>query len=227
MFAQLPSRCPLCQMVARGGLLCPGCEADIFEARQQQALCITCGLVLSAKEQHRSCPSNTDLDALICAMDYQFPGQSLIQMYKEGKQLALARLLGDLMVRAAQPVIDKLLPDVWIPVPASLIRLQHTGFSPAQQLAKAVAARTGVPCRLDWLGQSYEGAPQKTLSRIERVRAVKGRFRADLAVRGLCVGLVDDVVTTSSTVTEAARALKAAGARQVIVLAAARTPQCA
>ncbi|MCD8504074.1 MAG: ComF family protein [Burkholderiaceae bacterium] len=224
LLRKMPSRCPLCQMAARGGHLCAGCEADIFDARQRRSLCRACGAELSISALCGNCVRGAAIDALACAIDYQFTGQLLIQMYKEGGQLALANLLGDLMVRAAKPLFDELKPDAWVPIPASAARLGHTGFSPAQQLARVVASLTATPCRLEWLAQVRDGSPQKTLGRFERLNAVKGRFVANAAVAGLCIGLVDDVVTTSSTVAEAARTLKAAGAKRVIVLAAARTP---
>ena len=224
LIKQFPSRCPLCQMRGLGGLLCAGCEADTFAVRQARALCATCAADLPDHGKCDVCTSDTPLNALVCAMDYQFPGQLLIQLYKEGNQLALARVLADSMVRAAGPLLDEQPPDIWVPIPASLARLQRNGFSPAAQLARAVAGLTGVPCRLDGLVQVRASAPQKTLNRAERALAVKGRLKAGSIVRGLRVGVIDDVVTTTSTVTEAARVLKAAGAREVIVLAAARTP---
>jgi len=226
--ARLPSRCPLCQMQALGGLLCAGCDADTYGARQRRAICLTCALDLSGNNQCSRCrlgEQESHISALVCAFDYRFTGKSLIQMYKEGKQLALARLLGDLMVRAAQPVLQTRPPDAWVPVPASVARLGRNGFSPSQQLAQAVASKTGIACRLDWLRQVRENTPQKTLSLAQREHAVKNRFVANLAVSGCTVGLIDDVVTTASTVIEAARVLKTAGASQVIVLASARTPQ--
>lgn len=211
-------------MAARGGLLCAGCEAETFGVRQRRSLCRTCGADLPSSGSCGACAHGIELETLICAIDYQFTGQLLIQMYKEGKQLALANLLGDLMVRAAKPLINDLRPDAWVPIPASAARLQHTGFSPAQQLARVVARSTATPCQLDWLIQIRDSKPQKTLSRLDRLQAVKGRFAANTAVAGRCIGVIDDVVTTSSTVAEAARTLKAVGARRVVVLAAARTP---
>jgi ComF family protein len=222
---RLPSRCPLCQMAARGGLLCDGCDGDTFQARQCRALCATCALDLPAAGPCPVCRPDPELAALVCAFDYAFAGQALINMYKEGRQLALARLLGEQMVRAIEPVLNLHHLDAWVPIPASHARLSRNGFSPAQQLARVVAAHTAIPSRLDWLKQIRDGIPQKTLSRRQRAIAAQGRFEADLAVSGRSIGIVDDVVTTASTVVAAAKALKAAGATRVIVLAAARTPQ--
>lgn len=210
-------------MAAYGGLLCAGCEADTFGARQKRSLCLKCGADVLSLESC-VCAQPNELDAVVCAIDYQFTGQLLIQMYKEGKQLALASLLGDMMVRAAQPVVDRFQPDAWVPIPASKARLLRTGYSPAQQLARAVAKATSTPSRLDWLRLIRDGVPQKTLNRFERARSVRGQFGANRAVSGRCIGLIDDVVTTTSTAAEAARTLKAAGASQVFLLAAARTP---
>jgi predicted amidophosphoribosyltransferase len=158
-------------------------------------------------------------------LDYDFVAESLIHMYKECRQIALARLFGALMVRAGEPLLQQYQPIAWVPVPASAQRLRTNGFSPAQQIAQAVARRTGIACRVDWLRLTREGQAQKTLNRDQRVQAMIGRFAADPAVYGRCVGLIDDVITTGSTVAAAASAFKAAGARSVVVLAAARTPQ--
>lgn len=225
--SNFPSRCPLCQMAARGGRLCAGCEVDTFGARRARRLCSTCAADLPADGHCGACANGTPVAALVCAVDYQFPGQLLIQLYKEGKQLALARVLADLMVRAANPLLGRHCPDLWVPIPASRARLTRNGFSPAEQLASAVAALTAVPCRLNALVQVRDVgdlSPQKSLNRVQRTIAVKGRFKASPMVRGLKVGVIDDVVTTASTAIEAAHALKAAGATEVIVLAAARTP---
>lgn len=224
---RIPSRCPLCQLSARGGHMCSGCTADFFSARQARCLCLKCGC--NTELGQRTCAAcqlaPTSIDALICAVDYDFGGKSLIQMYKQHKQLALANLLGALMVQAYDRWRRYYRVAAWVPIPASNARLTRNGYSPAQQLARVVAKRTNTPWRLDWLTQTREHPPQKTLKRSERIEAVQGRFVASPAVRGVCVGLVDDVVTTTSTVRAAADALKAAGAQPVVVLAAARTLQ--
>lgn len=221
----LPTRCPLCLTASAGGMLCAGCDADTFGARQSRSLCPTCALDMVAANTCLDCKHGTEIAALVCAVDFVFAGQLLLRMYKEGRQLALARPIARMMVRAATPALAARWPHAWVPLPASLARLKRNGFSPAQQLAREVAAQTAIPCRLDWLGQAYESPPQKTLNRRERMRAVKGRFVADPAVAGLRIGLIDDVVTTASTVSAAAAAFRAAGANSVVVLAAARTPR--
>jgi len=223
---RLPSACPLCRLAARGGHLCEGCEADFFTARQHRALCDRCASDLPEDSSCSVCRSNDHwpLQAVASAMDYELGGQMLIRRYKELGQLALARLLARLMAAAAAPMLQTHQPIAWVPVPASEQRLNRTGFSPAQQLASLVARQTGLPCRLDWLTQFEPVAAQKTLSRMARQAAVQGRFVAMGVPVGCTVGLVDDVMTTGSTLQAAAVALKAAGANRVIAVVAARTP---
>lgn len=222
----LPSACPLCRMAARGGHLCDGCEADFFTTRQHRALCTRCASDLLEDLSCSVCQANVDrpLQAVVSALDYDLGGQMLIRRYKEGGQLALARLLARLMAAAATPMLQVHQPIAWVPVPASERRLSRKGFSPAQQLASLVARQTGLPCRLDWLTQFEPVAAQKTLSRMGRQAAVQGRFVAMDVPVGCTVGLVDDVMTTGSTLHAAAIALKAAGANRVIAVVAARTP---
>jgi ComF family protein len=227
---QFPSICPLCQLAARAGQLCAGCHAQWFRQRQARVLCRTCGLDLdgASASEVRCHPCQAEpvpLRAMVCALDYDGGGRALIEMYKTQKQLALAGLLGALMAKAVQAELRHGCPSAWVPIPASRERLKRNGFSPAQQLARAVATRTGIAWRLDWLSQPAERAPQKLLTRRERQLAVQGQFIASAAVQGQCVGLIDDVVTTGSTVFAAAHALKAAGADAVVVLAAARAPR--
>lgn len=211
-------------MPSVGGHLCEGCEADFFWQRQQRPTCDRCANDLTDIGSCQRCLPERSVDAMACALDYAFAGQLLITRYKQLGQLALARLLARLMAKAAQPLLQQHQPIVWIPIPASTQRLMHTGFSPAQQLARLVAEQTAIPYSLDWLNQHDPLAPQKTLGRAARARAVDGRFFAAELPAGCTVGLIDDVVTTGSTLSAAARALKQAGAGQVVAIVAARTP---
>ena len=110
-----------------------------------------------------------------------------------------------------------------VPVPLHPRRLRARGFNPACVLARALARERGI--RLDPVAlRRVRDTPSQTgLDRRARRRNVRGAFVARSRVPPR-VWLVDDVVTTGSTLGEAARALHRAGARSVVGICAARTP---
>lgn len=110
-----------------------------------------------------------------------------------------------------------------VPVPLHPRKLRARGFNPALTLARQIARARGLCVRPCALERVRDTPSQTGLSRVARRRNVRGAFRARQRLRGT-LWLVDDVVTTGATLTEAARALRRAGAFRVVALCAARTP---
>lgn len=115
--------------------------------------------------------------------------------------------------------------DVVVPVPLSRMRLAWRRFNQSAVLAAEVARLSGLPYRPLALVRTRRTRPQPGLTRSERQANVRAAFAVPkpwkTAIDGRAVILVDDVITTGATVTACARALKAAGARRVDVLALA------
>jgi predicted amidophosphoribosyltransferase len=109
--------------------------------------------------------------------------------------------------------------DVVTWAPTSRARRHDRGFDPAELLARAVARRL----RARGVGtlDRRPGPPQTGLAADARRRGP--RYVARRGVPGRVL-LVDDVATTGATLAAAASALRAAGAREVLALTAARTP---
>jgi len=114
-------------------------------------------------------------------------------------------------------------PALVVPVPLHARRLRERGFSPAALLAKACAREAHAPFAPVLLARLRDTPSQTGLSRGARRRNVAGAFvaRAEAPPR---VWLVDDVVTTGSTLSEAARALRRAGACEVVGVCLAHRP---
>jgi ComF family protein len=110
-----------------------------------------------------------------------------------------------------------------VPVPLHPRRLRQRGFSPAGLLARAVARQAGLPCNPVALRRLRDTPSQTGLDRRARRRNVRGAFEPRCAVPAR-VWLVDDVATTGATLAECARALRRAGAEQVLGVCAAHTP---
>jgi predicted amidophosphoribosyltransferase len=99
------------------------------------------------------------------------------------------------------------------------------GTNPPATMAKFIGHELGLPALPKALRRRNSG-PQKGLSRSARFRNMKNemRTRAGYHLGAFRVLLIDDILTTGATCSEAARALKKAGAAEVTVLVVGRTP---
>jgi len=145
-----------------------------------------------------------------------------IHALKYGKRLALADPLGTALanVVSGDPILRA--ADVLVPVPLHPGRWSERGFNQAEELGRVAARRTAIPLRR-LVVRVRPTAPQTELDEEERRRNVRDAFAVSGAAAGLRVLLVDDVVTTGSTLRECARALRRAGARDVYAAVVART----
>ena len=112
--------------------------------------------------------------------------------------------------------------DALVPVPTTRRRLQQRGFNQARLLAEHLGEIWGMPV-LPALSRKDEHTAQMKLSAESRRSNLADCMRSDASVSGKRILLVDDVLTTGSTASEAARALLAAGACHVSLVTAAKT----
>jgi ComF family protein len=159
-------------------------------------------------------------DATVRVGAYAHPLKSIILRCKYQRQPELASVLGRLLRErlAIAPWVD--LVDEIIPVPLHWTRRLRRGFNQAELVAREVASAVDRPLR-QRLRRTRPTEPQSRLAASERRKAVRGAFE----VRGTgaaplkhrTVLLVDDVMTSGTTVAECARILKKAGTRAVYV----------
>lgn len=109
---------------------------------------------------------------------------------------------------------------VIIPIPASKKRYRERGYTQTELIARALSSETGVP--IDTVSLSRDDRPsQARIQKNERKNNISMAFTSSGGARGKCVVLVDDVVESGATLTDARRALLAAGAKDVIAFAVA------
>ena len=126
----------------------------------------------------------------------------------------LSGLLAEMPVPEAQIII---------PVPPDIKRLKARGFNHSSLIARELSKRLSIALELDGLIKVKSTAQQVNLKREERLRNMRGAFRALRDFRGKRILLVDDVITTGATASECARALLRAGAEEVYLVAVARS----
>lgn len=184
-----------------------------------QAHCPVCALPTPGGETCGHClkepPAFARSEALF---SYGFPVDRLIQRLKYQEHLALAPLLGTLLAQHLQNEM----PDIWLPMPLHASRLKERGFNQAVEIARGLSAKTGIPMQAGWAARERDTPPQAGLKRDARRKNMRKAFNCHQKVAGLHVGIVDDVMTTGSTLDALAAALKQAGVREVSCVVVAR-----
>lgn len=144
---------------------------------------------------------------------------------KFGPDPGALAFLGYLLAEACS---DLPLPDAIVPVPLHPTRLKERGFNQCQELARPLARKLGVPIQSDWLQRQIPTSHQVGLSRAQRRANLDNAFAASPAVKGKRILLIDDTLTTGTTLRKAAQHLLTAStgrARAVDVAVVARTPK--
>lgn len=219
-----PPVCVLCGAPGHEGRdLCAGCWADLPHNRP---CCQRCALPLDtgAGEICGACLHSPPPFAVCHApFRYEDPIAALVSGAKFHGRLNLARMLGEsLGVFLAEREADR--PGVIIPMPLHPGRLRQRGYNQALELARPVSRALRIPIDARCCTRTRATAPQVGLEMGARRRNVRGAFQVLRPPAADHVAVLDDVVTTGSTVAELTRALLRAGVARVEVWAVARTP---
>jgi ComF family protein len=199
-------------------LLCAACDADL--PRLGSEICPRCALASPAGAVCGRCLTQPPaFDATHAALAYAFPADVLIQALKFRGELALAPLLGSLLL----PCISGKEVDCVVPVPLSAERMRARGFNQALEIARSVAAATRARLAPELCERGRDTGAQMDLPLKERAQNVRGAFHCPGVVSGT-IAVLDDVMTTGATLEEMAATLKRAGAARVVNWVVARTP---
>jgi ComF family protein len=222
-----PPTCVLCGGAAGDRVLdlCAACEADLPRNAVACVICaeplsgepgrfLVCGACLHRKPR---------FDATFCPFRYAYPLDHLVRGIKYHRAVAQGRVLSELLaarLRTMRPDVPP--PDILLPVPLAARRYRERGYNQAIELARRVEKRLRIPMCTDLVVRSRETREQAALDKRERRRNIRGAFAVIRNLPARHIAIVDDVVTTGSTVNELARVLKQAGAQRVEVWAVAR-----
>ncbi len=153
---------------------------------------------------------------------YRYEGALIkaVQLFKYEEQVALAKLLSDLLLGA----LTGLKIDVVMGIPLHPKKLRSRSFNQSVLLAKRLALHFSWPLYVDVMSRTRETLPQVGLSKKARQKNIRGVFSVQRPeqISGQCVLLVDDVYTTGATLKEGAKTLRKAGAKEVFVAAPVR-----
>lgn len=215
----LPAQCLLCASTARTGNLCEGCRADIPALPEQR--CPVCAEPTLAGETCGACLAHPPrFDRVVAPAAYAYPLDRLIQSLKYSGNLPVAPLLAELLLPVLQ---DERRPDVIVPMPLSTERLRERGFNQSLELARIIGGGLGIPVDAEACVRVLHGEAQSALPFKRRAQNIKGAFVCLGDFAGRSVAVVDDVLTTGSTLNELSRVLRQCGAVRIEGWVAART----
>ena len=219
-----PPGCHLCEAILADGAadFCASCRAEL--TGDPHASCPRCAATVGPYSHLAGgCARCRDeayhFEAAVRLGPYAGRLREAILRIKHASGEALAEALGRLWAEVVGPRLDAWHADAVVPVPLHWMRRWSRGYNQAAALARALAGRLGMPYRPRWLVRRRHTPKQTLQSPTARWESVRGAFHARRrpGLLGRTVVLVDDVLTTGSTCSEAARTLKAAGAARVVV----------
>jgi len=197
-----------------GGTVCDGCGTPmpLSLGRGESIHCDTCRA------------GGTPWDRGRAAAYYAESARALVLALKHGDRPDIARALGHWMTRAAADLLPE--TDAIVPIPLHWRRFMSRRYNQSAELSRAMARESGVLHAPDMLRRMRPTEMQRARSAAARARNVEGVFAVPphmhRAVQGQRILLVDDVLTTGATLSDATRALRAVGASQVNVVVFAR-----
>ncbi len=227
----LPPRCLHCEddlMSATDISLCLKCVQLI--APELPECCGRCGAVLpDGLNPSGGCPSckgyPLKFDAVYPLGRYDGAMKEVVLKTKRLSSEALSLTVGRLLAERLRDKIVQFGADVVIPVPMHWTRRFRRGINSPELLADSLSRKLGIPV-LGTLRRRRYTKPQKDVQRHERFSNVRDAFGLlpwrRKRLKDARVLLVDDILTTGATCSEAAKLLKQAGAAAVAVAVVAR-----
>lgn len=228
--AVLPLHCLLCGGDGEHGRdLCSACMAELV---RNQPCCPRCALPLQTPAplcgeclQHPP-----PFDAAFAPFVYAHPLDLLLTRLKFGRSLAAGRVLSDLWNETITAFSPRL-PDFFVPVPLHRSRLRERGYNQALELIRPLARALRIPLAESLLSRTRATPAQANLDAATRRQNLRGAFEfqasalGGMAAERAHVALIDDVMTTGTTLRECARVLRRAGVGRIDVWALARAPR--
>ena len=164
-------------------------------------------------------PASSPLEAEIAPFAYEFPVDAAIRAYKLRRKLFYSPALVDFLLAELPSLPGDI--DAVLPVPLHWWRQCRRGFNQAVELGRPVARRLGVPLIRN-VSRRRATSFQSGLSAKARAQNLRMAFAARGPVSYRHVLIIDDVITTGTTVRQLAKVLRQGGAGKVSALAVAR-----
>ena len=227
----LPPRCAICgQVLDSNKGLCNKCISQIEFLKEP--ICYRCGQPIidgfSQKGKHLYCGNCLKKSRHIFRMSrsayiYDDFSKKLILDFKFYDKTDLASLLAKMMYVAGNDIFEAGV-DIIVPVPLHYTRIIKRRYNQSSLIAKELGKLTGIKVEYNVLTKHKRTKPQVECNGLERLNNVKGAFEVKHLnkLQGKRILLIDDVLTTGSTLKECASAIKKSKPKSIDCLTVAR-----
>lgn len=224
-----PKYCVNCKKF--GDYLCADCFSRLsFDTKN---ICLICGSPSYNGLTHPRCYKKYSVEGSFTGLVFNSVSKKLVYQFKYKPNLTdLRKFIGDLLYESLiqneefGKVINKTNNLVFVPIPLSSKKLRTRGYNQAEILAKELARKFNLEV-INCLERIRDTRSQVGLNKKERRENIKGAFEIKIKdqkskLKNKNVILVDDVLTSGATISEACRVLKMEGAKKVWAAAFAK-----
>lgn len=149
---------------------------------------------------------------------HQSPVSDAVYAFKYQNRRIYGEVFGEELAEKYGCFLKRRQVELLVPIPLHKKRRRRRGYNQAELLSRLLSERTGLPMDADTLVRVKATQPQKTLGNKERHENIRGAFVSRKRIQCRNVALIDDIYTTGSTLDEAAKILRKAGAEKVYFL---------
>jgi ComF family protein len=206
--------------------ICDKCKKSFLVIKD--LICQKCGILLYDGGEYcyicRRHPKKYHFDKMRSVYLYRDPLRNLILKFKYSNRTFLAKDFALSMCETIKSYNFYKDVDFIIPVPINILRKIKRGYNQAELLANEISLRMNIPVLKNVLFRKKITKPQFKLSKFERFENIKNSFfvkNKDI-IKNKTILLIDDIVTTSATVSGCSLVLKASNIKKVYVLTLAR-----
>lgn len=207
-----PKSCLFCD--TQGKFICERCKKTRIVFYKEHN-CHVCKKLCEESFVHEQCKSQTNLAGVFIAAHYNNAVKLVIEELKYNFCFSIAVEIGVMMKALLEK--ESLAYEALIPVPLHKFKRNYRGFNQAELIARAIGQSVD-----DCLVRTKNTKTQVNLNREERIANLKEVFRVKGKINYKSVVLVDDIMTTGTTLEECALVLKLQGVEKVYGLVFAR-----
>ena len=218
-----PPQCFSCnKRIEDSAILCEKCSDELVRVKEN--LCVFCNKDTLGSLICEECKKEYPFDEVVCAYSFNLPIQRMIHHFKYNEFKKIGTFLGYKLAEIISTYSFISETDYIIPVPLHKTKKRFRGFNQSEIIAKAISVKLNIPILKNVLTREKFTQTQTRLKKHEREKNVANAFKLENfgTIKNKTLLLVDDVLTTGSTMKSIVLLLKENLAKHIYICTLAR-----